>query len=120
VSVLDYATRNADGTLAQYTGAFIDLLRLKNSSKPNKVHGIVEVEDWLVLGAKNPRKLGHRCFFEISTILRSAHIIPLGTSGMYYINHYVNWDQYNTIYDSDFFANSIQEADVIEKQYSKL
>ena len=118
--VLDYATRNVNGTPAWYTRAFIDLLRLKNSGKPNKVHGMVEVEDWPVLGAKNPRKLGHRCFFEMSTILRSAHIIPSGTPGMYYINHYVDWDQYNTIYDLDFFANGIREADVIEKQYSKL
>ena len=120
VSVLDYATRNANGTPARYTGAFIDLLHLKNSGKPNKVHGMIEVEDWPVPRAKNPRMLGHRCFFEMSTILRSAHIIPSGTPGMYYINHYVDWDQYNTIYDSDFFANGIREADVIEKQYSKL
>ena len=88
--VLDYATRNANGTPAQYTRAFIDLLCLKNSSKPNKVHGMVEVEDWPVIGAKNPRKLGHCYFFEMSTILRSAYIILSGTLGMYYINYYVD------------------------------
>lgn len=53
----------------------------------------------------------------MSTILRSAHIILAGNSRTYYINHYVDWDQYNAIYDLDFFANGIREADVIAKQY---
>jgi hypothetical protein len=90
VLVLNYVTCNANGTLAWYTRAFINLLYLKNSGKPNKVHGMVEVKDWLVLRAKNPCKLRHRYFFEMSTILQSAHIMPLGTLGIYYINHYIN------------------------------
>jgi len=37
--------------------------------------------------------------------------------GTYYINYYVDWDQFNTIYNSDFIAKGIREADAVEKQY---
>ena len=50
-------------------------------------------------------------------ILRSAHVIPSGNVGIYYINNYVDWDQYNTIFDPEFLANSIREADRIAKQF---
>ena len=48
-------------------------------------------------------------------ILRSAYVIPLGNDGTYYINNYVDWDQYNTIFDPEFLANGIRKADRIAK-----
>ena len=79
---------------------------------------MIEVEDWPQVHTGNPRDLRNRCFFDMSTILRSAHIIPTGNPGKYFINSYVDWDQYNTIYDPDFLTNGTREADRIAKQYS--
>ena len=44
-------------------------------------------------------------------------MIPSGNDRTYYINNYVDWDQYNMIFDSEFLANSIREADQIAKQF---
>ena len=53
----------------------------------------------------------------MSMILWSAHVIPSDNDGTYYINDYVDWNQYNTIFDLEFLANSIREADRIAKQF---
>ena len=53
----------------------------------------------------------------MSTILRSAHIIPTDNTGIYYVNNYVDWDQYNTIFDPDFLTNGIRDADRIAIEY---
>jgi hypothetical protein len=44
-------------------------------------------------------------------------VIPSGNDGTYYINNYVDWDQYNTIFDPEFLVNGIREADQIAKQF---
>ena len=38
------------------------------------------------------------------SILRSAYITPATTSylDLYYINNYINWDQFNTLYIDNF------------------
>ena len=53
----------------------------------------------------------------MSTILRSAHIIPTDNTGVYYVNNYIDWDQYNTISDLDFLTNGIRDADRIAMEY---
>ena len=78
---------------------------------------MVEVEDWPQVRTQNPRNIGHRYFFDMSTILRSAHIIPTNNIGLYYINNYVDWDQYNTIFDPEFLTNGIRDADRIAMEY---
>jgi hypothetical protein len=117
VTVIDHQRHNTNGTPVQHTGALINLLRLRHGGKVGGVHGMVEVEDWPQVRTQNPRDIGHRCFFDMSTILRSAHIIPSGKAGVYYINNYVDWDQYNTIFDPEFLKHGIHDADKIARQY---
>ena len=113
VTVVDDSRRDSKGAPVQYTGVFVDLLRLRNNGQVHSVHGMVEVEDWPQVRTQNPRNIGHRCFFDMSTILRSAHIIPTNNTGIYYVNNYVDWDQYNTIFDPEFLTNGIRDADRI-------
>jgi hypothetical protein len=101
----------------QYTGVLIELLRLRDNGRVHDVHGMVEVEDWPQVRSQNPHNIGHRCFFDMSTILRSAHIIPTGTTGLYYVNNYVDWDHYNIIFDPEFLVNGIRDADRIAMEY---
>ena len=117
VTVIDHQRHNTNGTPVQHTGALINLLRLRHGGKVGGVHGMVEVEDWPQVCTQNPRDIGHRCFFDMSTILRSAHIIPSGKAGVYYINNYVDWDQYNTIFDPEFLKHGIHDADKIARHY---
>jgi hypothetical protein len=117
VTVVDDSRRDSKGAPIQYTGVFINLLRLKNNGQVHSVHGMVEVEDWPQVRTQNPRNISHRYFFDMSTILRSAHIIPTDNTGIYYVNNYVDWDQYNTIFDPDFLTNGIRDADRIAMEY---
>ena len=117
VTVVDDSRHDSKGAPVQYTGVFINLLRLKNNGQVHSVHGMVEVEDWPQVHTQNPRNIGYRCFFDMSTILRSAHIIPTNNTGIYYVNNYVDWDQYNTIFDPEFLTNGIRDADRIAMEY---
>ena len=117
VTVVDDSQRDSKGAPVQYTGALINLLRLRNNEQVHSVHGMVEVEDWPEVRTQNPRNIGHRCFFNMSTVLRSAHIIPTDNTSVYYINNYVDWDQYNIIFDPDFLTNGIRDTDRIAIEY---
>ena len=117
ITVIDDSRHDSKGAPVQYTGVFIDLLHFRNNGQVHKVHGMVEVEDWPQVRTQNPRNIGHRYFFDMSTILRSAHIIPTDSIGLYYINNYVDWDQYNTIFDPEFLINGIRDADRIATEY---
>jgi hypothetical protein len=117
MTIIDHERHDTNGIAVQYTGALIDLLLFKHYGNVHSVHGMIEAEDWPQTTSCKPRSIGHHCFFDMSMILQSAHVIPSGSSGMYYINNYMDWDQYNTIFDSEFLANGIQEADRIAKQF---
>jgi hypothetical protein len=80
---------------------------------------MVKVEDWHLSQAMNARNLGPCWFYNMSTILCNAHIVP-GTPGTYYINNYVDWDQYNTLYNPDFITLGIRDADAIYKKYTSI
>ena len=41
---------------------------------------MVEVEGWQQVRSQNPCNIGHQCFFNMSIILQSAHIIPTGNT----------------------------------------
>jgi hypothetical protein len=117
VTIIDHQRRDTNGTAVQYTGALIDILRFRYHGNVHSIHGMIEAEDWAQTSSRKPRNIGYRCFFDMSMILRSAHVVPSGNGGTYYINNYVDWDQYNTIFDPEFLANGIREADQIAEQY---
>ena len=118
MTVVDPERRDTKGSFVRYTGALIELLRFWNSGAVNHQHGMVEVETWLQGNARNPRGIGARRIYQMSMILRSAHIVPTGLQdGVYYINNYIDWDTYNTIYDSDFFNQGTTAARIYAKRF---
>lgn len=92
VSVIDDSRRDGKGIPVRYTGAFVELLRLRNGGQPHKIHGMVEVEDQPQVRTSNSRDLRHCYFFNISIILRSAHVILASNASTYYVNNYVDQD----------------------------
>lgn len=64
------------------------------------VHGMVEFEKW--------RASAHRVI-EISSVLRrSAHVVPRDQDRvMFYFNSYIDWDQFNQLYDPDWHNKGI-------------
>ncbi len=52
--------------------------------------------------AKNPRNLCAHQIIEILSILRSAHVVPRDQDKVvFYVNNYIDWDQFNQLYDPD-------------------
>ena len=75
---------------------------------------MVEFEKIRALITKNPRNLSARQIIEISLVLRNAHMIPRDQDKVvFYVNNYINWDQFNQLYDPDWIEKGIQNADVV-------
>jgi len=114
VTVHDPERRDEDGEPQRYSGAFVDILRHRNKGRPHDVHGLVEVEPIPPSGAENPWKLGSRRFYEISTIQRSAHLVAARLTSaekqFFYINSYIDWDQYNALCDHTISRHSLAMA----------
>jgi hypothetical protein len=60
----------------------------------------------------------------MENVLRSAHLIPTKSRTevedgrvVFYVNNYVDWEQYNTLYDADFVKTGRRLAD---RWYKKL
>jgi hypothetical protein len=121
VTVHDPERRDEDGEPQRYSGAFIDILRHRNKGRPHDVHGLIEVEPIPPSGAENPRKLGSRRFYEISTIQRSAHLVAARLTSaekqFFYINSYIDWDQYNVLFDQHFYDIGKRTADRLAKEH---
>ena len=99
-----------------YTGVFLEVLRWVNKRATDKVHRMLEVEKQPVHTAKNPRLLGARRFYNLSNIIRSVHLIPVNEKfTRFFVNNYIDWDQYNTVYDPEFIAKRTRVADNWEK-----
>lgn len=81
-----------------YTGAFIEVMRWVNRGATDKVHGMFEVKNIPVSTSRNPN-------LEPS----NEHCTK------FYVNNFIDWDQYNTIYDPDFLSNGTKAADEWDK-----
>jgi Plavaka transposase len=108
---------------AVYTGALIDIFQPLRGGCPHEIHGMVEVQQDVAVRRK--RNIGNQRFYAMENILRSAHLIPTksrtevedGSHVVFYVNNYVDWEQYNTLYDADFEKTGRRLAD---RWYKKL
>ncbi|PGH13468.1 hypothetical protein GX50_09023 [[Emmonsia] crescens] len=108
-----------------YTGAFITVFRLRNpTGLPNEIHGMLEVEEPTPgqTDAGRKRNLTNRRFYSLEHVIRSAHVIPKyhlqkqEQQPVYYINNYIDWDQYNTIYHPNFRSLARKQAATWERK----
>ena len=120
-----YQPKPPGGKYPEYSGAWIELLEVRNKGLPHEVHGMVEVQRKTAKGA---RVLGARRFYALSTIVRSVHIVPGAITGheletqkqqIFYVNNFVDFDSYNSIYDPDFIKRGTDVANKYEKSREK-
>ena len=63
---------------------------------------MVELEKWCASTTKNSCNFGTHCIIEISSILHNTHIIPRDWEKIvFYVNNYIDWDQFNQLYTLD-------------------
>ena len=117
ISVKDPLWKNAWDKLLRYTDALVNLFQSLNKSCSHDIHKMIELSDWSAQIFNNSQIMRDCRFFIMSNILWSVHIIsaPLGTrqrsgAATYYLNNFVDWDSYNTIYKEDFLNKGTKVA----------
>ena len=114
VTVVDPERFTLKGKPVIYTGAFVELYNWKNRGQVHKIYGMIELEKMHALTAENPRNLNAHRIIEISSVLRSAHMVPRDQDKfVFYVNNYIDWDEFNQLYDLDWMEKGIRNADVL-------
>ena len=121
VTVRDEGLGSEDGytQLPKYTGALVKLLRWRQQGSVHPTHGMVEVEPWPTTEAKNQRFFTGERIYSIPHIIRGAHVVPATAPLIQYwfVNNYIDWDQFNTLYDEDFETKGTCAADKVAGQF---
>ena len=105
------------GKPVTYTGAFVERYNWRNGGQVHEIHEMIELEKMRASTAKNLRNLGAHWIIEISLILRSTHVIPGDQDKfVFYVNNYIDWYQFNQLYDPDWIEKSIKNADAVARK----
>ncbi len=125
ISVIDQFQWNDRDCLLKYTDALIDLLKSWNKNTQQKVHEMMKIKHWSKQIFKNSHFIDDRRFYNMSTILRSLHVVLTITKrkrveqrDFFYINNFVDWNTYNIFYDEDFLTNetrAVEKFDELDK-----
>ena len=63
---------------------------------------MVELEKWHASTAENLRNLGAYHIIEVFSVFCSAHVIARDQDkAVFYVNHYIDWNQFNQLYVTD-------------------
>ena len=74
-----------------YTGAFVELYNWKNGGQVHKIYKMIEFEKMRASTMENPRNLGAHRIIEISSVLRSAHMVLRDQDKfVFYVNNYID------------------------------
>ena len=96
------------GKPVTYIGGLVELYNQKNRGQVCEIHGMVELEKMRTLITKNSRNLNAHQIIEISLVLRSAHMVSRDIDKVvFYVNNYIDWDQFNQLYDPDWIKKDI-------------
>ena len=68
----------------------------------HEIHGMFELEKMCALITKNSHNFDACQIMEISSVQRSAYVVLRNQDKVeFYVNNYINWDQFNQLYDSN-------------------
>ena len=91
-----------------YTKVFVEFYNQKNGRQVHEIHEMIELEKMHVLTTENFRNLSAYRIIDILLILCSAYIVPRGQDKIvFYVNNYIDQDQFNQLYDSDQMKKGI-------------
>ncbi len=117
ISVADPLQENGWDKLKQYIDALVDLFKSMNKDCSHDVHNIIELNDWPAHVFNNSWFIEGQRFYIMSMVLWSVHIISASLKkrqrikgAMYYLNNFIDWDSYNSIYEKDFLTKGTNVA----------
>ena len=63
---------------------------------------------------ENPRNLGTHWIIEILLVLCNTHVVTKNQDKfVFYVNNYIDWDQFNQLYNPDWMEKGIKNAETI-------
>ena len=78
---------------------------------------MIEFENMRALTAENPCNLGVYWIIEISLVLYRAHLILRDQDKfIFYVNNYINEDQFNNLYNPDWMKKGIRNIHAIVRK----
>jgi hypothetical protein len=87
------------GASLTHCGALIETLRPVNNGIPHEIHGMIEFKSWGQSFTGNTDiSLRGLKLYPMAAIIRSAHVIPSNRAGIFYVNNYIDWEQFNNLY----------------------
>ncbi len=105
------------GKSVTYTGVLVELYNWKNRGHVYEIHRIIELKKIRASIAENPCNLSTHQIIEISLVLHSAHVVPKDQDKiLFYVNNYIDWDQFNQLYDLDWMEKGIRNVDAVARK----
>ncbi|KAH6485027.1 hypothetical protein HBI55_204150 [Parastagonospora nodorum] len=103
--IIDYICYDKDGKHMAYIGAFSKVLLFNNNGQIDNTTRMLSVRRRAWNAAPKRQILQAFKFYDLSTIIRPVHLVPRDlpnlttrTTMSYYVNNYIDWDEYNRLY----------------------
>ena len=116
ITIADPEQFSPKSKLVTYIEIFVELYNWKNCGQVHEIK-MVELGKMRTLITKNPCNLSACQIIEIFLVLRSAHMVSKDQNKVvFYINNYIDWDQFYQLYDPDWKEKDVQNIDVITRK----
>ncbi|KAH4152390.1 hypothetical protein HBH43_235160 [Parastagonospora nodorum] len=109
LTIIDHICYDKDGKYMAYIGAFSEVLLFNNNEQIDNTTGMLSVRRRAWNAASKRWILQAFKFYDLSTIIRLVHLVPRDlpdlitrTTMSYYVNNYIDWDEYNRLYSLTF------------------
>jgi hypothetical protein len=97
-----------------YFEVLLNLMRSRNKNISNEIFDMIELQSSSKKIFKNSRRFETKRFYDMSSILRNAHVIS-NERNKYYVNNYIDWNTYNIVYDNDFMRKDKIKINLYKK-----
>ncbi|KAH4124254.1 hypothetical protein HBH47_072980 [Parastagonospora nodorum] len=109
LTIIDHTRYDKDGKHMAYIRAFSEVLLFNNNGQIDNTTGMLSMRRRAWNAAPKRRTLQAFKFYDLSTIIRPVHLVPRDlpdsttrTTMSYYVNNYIDWDEYNRLYSPTF------------------
>ncbi|KAH6516781.1 hypothetical protein HBI07_247950 [Parastagonospora nodorum] len=113
--IIDYTCYDKDGKYMAYIRAFSEVLLFNNNRQIDNTTGMLSVRRRAWNAAPKRWTLQAFKFYDLSMIIRLVHLVlrdlpdlTTRTTMSYYVNNYIDWDEYNCLYSLIFNINLLR------------
>jgi hypothetical protein len=109
LTIIDHQFWDKEGKPLEYTGVFSEVFMFNNNGQIDDTTGMLSVRRWIHKLNLRQRTLQAFRFYDLTSIIRLVHLVlkdlpdlTASTPRSYYVNNYIDWDEYNWLYSSTF------------------